>query len=204
MMRTPISLDDHQASRVVVEPLRLLDCCLESDAAVALVLTTPERARDLHQATVLVSGATWGGGQTLLFERPRRLLADRGRGDVEAALRRVGGRSRRRRRRAPLRRLHFPGADCSSRTTASAEGGEAGALVAGGGTRLGGVIPVNTHGGHLSEGYVHGLNHAFEAVAQLRGTCGERQVDGAEVALVSAQPGYVAGTTSAVVFRRGG
>ena len=79
--------------------------------------------------------------------------------------------------------------------------GEAAHLVAEGATRLGGRLPVNTHGGHLSEGYAHGLNHVAEAVAQLRGTCGARQVVGAEVALSTGQPGYVAGTTSAVILR---
>ena len=80
--------------------------------------------------------------------------------------------------------------------------GEAKELVASGATRIGGSLPVNTHGGHLSEGYVHGLNHVAEAVGQLRGDCGERQVEGAEVALSTAQPGYIAGATSAVVLRR--
>ena len=80
--------------------------------------------------------------------------------------------------------------------------GEAAGLVADRTTALGGRLPVNTHGGHLSEGYVHGLNHAIEAVTQLRGAAGERQVPGAEVALSTGQPGYVAGSSSAVILRR--
>ena len=80
--------------------------------------------------------------------------------------------------------------------------GDAAAFVADGTTALGGRLPVNTHGGFLSEGYVHGLNHVAEAVAQLRGTCGSRQVEGAEVALSTGQPGYVAGTTSALILTR--
>jgi acetyl-CoA acetyltransferase len=80
--------------------------------------------------------------------------------------------------------------------------GDAAAFVADGNLSLGGSLPVNTHGGHLSEGYVHGLNHVAEAVSQLRGDAGSRQVVGAEVALSTAQPGYVAGTTSALLLRR--
>jgi acetyl-CoA acetyltransferase len=80
--------------------------------------------------------------------------------------------------------------------------GEAGAFVRSGATGLEGRLPVNTHGGHLSEGYVHGLNHFAEAVHQLRHDGGERQVRGAEVALSTGQGGYVMGNMSAVVLRR--
>ncbi|MFD0663234.1 thiolase C-terminal domain-containing protein [Thermocatellispora tengchongensis] len=75
-------------------------------------------------------------------------------------------------------------------------------MIADGATRLGGALPVNTHGGHLSEGYVHGLNHVAEAVLQLRHECGERQVPGAEVALSTAQPGVYSGLTGAVILKR--
>ena len=82
--------------------------------------------------------------------------------------------------------------------------GDAAGMVADGVTAIGGALPVNTHGGHLSEGYVHGLNHVAEAVSQLRWQCGPRQVAGAEVALSTGQPGYVAGSTSALLLRRDG
>jgi acetyl-CoA acetyltransferase len=80
--------------------------------------------------------------------------------------------------------------------------GEGGGFLASGAAALGGSIPVNTHGGFLSEGYVHGLNHVCEAVDQLRGHAGERQVEGAEIALSTAQPGYLSGTTSALLLAR--
>ena len=75
-------------------------------------------------------------------------------------------------------------------------------MVAAGETALSGRLPVNTHGGHLSEGYVHGLNHVAEATQQLQGEAGDRQVAGAEVALSTAQPGINSGLTGAVILRR--
>ncbi|MEV4090428.1 acetyl-CoA acetyltransferase, partial [Nonomuraea fuscirosea] len=80
--------------------------------------------------------------------------------------------------------------------------GEGGPYVESGATALDGPLPVNTHGGFLSEGYVHGLNHVAEAVSQLRGDAGDRQVPGAEVALSTSQPGYILPATSALILRR--
>ena len=79
--------------------------------------------------------------------------------------------------------------------------GEGGAFVASGATALHGSLPVNTHGGFLSEGYIHGMNTLCEAVQQLRGDCGPRQVAGAEVALSTGGDGMVAGHTSAIILR---
>ncbi len=200
LMRTPITLDDYLASRWIAEPFRLLDCCLETDGAVALVVTSAERARDLRRHPVLIRAATWGSGQTLysngndLTESAARRMAPRlfaqaglGPDEVDVAM------------------LY----DCFTWTVlvqledyGFCPKGEGGPFAASGATRLGGALPVNTHGGFLSEGYVHGLNHVAEAVAQLRGDAGERQVEGAEIALSTAQPGYVAGNTSALVLRR--
>jgi acetyl-CoA acetyltransferase len=199
LMRTPITLDDYLASRWIAEPFRLLDCCLETDGAVALVVTSADRARDLRRPPVLIRAAAWGGGQTLysngndLTESAARRMAPRlfaqagiGPEDVDVAM------------------LY----DCFTWSVlvqledyGFCPKGEGGPFAESGATRLGGSLPVNTHGGFLSEGYVHGLNHIAEAVAQLRGDAGVRQVAEAEIALSTAQPGYVAGNTSALILR---
>jgi acetyl-CoA acetyltransferase len=195
LMREPITLDDYLASRWIAEPLRLLDCCLETDGACALVLTTAERARSLRRTPVLVSAAAWGGGQSSLSGADPtvsaaavlapRLYGQAGLGpaDIDVAL------------------LY----DCFTYSVlvqledygfcAKGEGGPFAASGEG--------PPVNTHGGFLSEGYVHGLNHIAEAVSQLRWEAGERQVAGAEAALSTSQPGYILPATSALILRRG-
>jgi acetyl-CoA acetyltransferase len=200
LKRDPITLDDYLASRWIAEPLRLLDCCLETDGACAVVVTSAERARDLAAPPVLISGAVWGGGDSFfsgqggdftVSEAARiapRLYAMAGVGpeDIDVA------------------ELY----DCFTYSVlvqledyGFCAKGEGGPYAASGVTRLDGPLPVNTHGGFLSEGYVHGINHVAEAVAQLRGTAGDRQVSGAEVALSTAQPGYVLAGTSALILR---
>jgi acetyl-CoA acetyltransferase len=200
LMRKPITLDDYLAARWVVEPFRLLDCCLETDGAVALVVTTPERARNLRQPPVWISGAAWGAGQTLYRDpiatetaaarmAPRLFeMAGVGPADIDVA------------------ELY----DCFTYSVVVqledygfCAKGEGGAFAASGALARGGALPVNTHGGFLSEGYVHGLNHVCEAVSQLRGAAGARQVEGAEVALSTSQPGFISGSTSALILRRG-
>lgn len=197
-MREPITLDDYLASRWVVEPFRLLDCCLETDGAVALVVTSAERARDLAKPPVRIRGAAWGAGQTLYSNQndmtvtaarelaPRLYaMADVSPADIDVA------------------QLY----DCFTYSVivqledyGFCAKGEGGAYAASGALAADGELPVNTHGGFLSEGYVHGLNHVCEAVSQLRGDAGSRQVEGARIALSTAQPGYVAGNTSALVL----
>jgi acetyl-CoA acetyltransferase len=195
LMRSPLTLDDYLASRWIVEPLRLFDCCLETDAAVAVVVTSAERARDLRQVPVTISGAVWGSGHTLFSnQRPdvtvsgaaesnRRLWDQAGLGphDVDVA---------------QLYDAFTPLVLIQLEDYGFCAAGE------GAGVMRSGALPVNTHGGHLSEGYVHGLNHLAEAVHQLRHECGERQVTGAEIALSTGQPGYVMGSTSALVVKR--
>ncbi len=202
LMRTPITLDDYLAGRWIAEPFRLLDCCLETDGACALVVTSAERARDLRRPPVLVSAAAWGGGQSHLSGGPSdptvtaaaalapRLYGQAGLGPADVDV-------------AQLYDCFTYSVIVQLEDYGFCPKGEGGPYVASGATALGGPLPVNTHGGFLSEGYVHGVNHIAEAVSQLRGDAGDRQVPGAEVALSTAQPGYVLPATSALILRRG-
>lgn len=201
MKRDPITLDDYLASRWVVEPFRLLDCCLETDAAVAVLVTSAERARDLRRDPVLISGAAWGSGQTLFSNQqpdPTRTAA----ADMAPRLWEAAGVGPGEIDVAELYDCFTYSVLVQLEDYGFCPKGEAGPFVESGATALGGALPVNTHGGFLSEGYVHGLNHVYEAVSQLRGEAGARQVEGAEVALSTAQPGYVSGNCSALVLRR--
>jgi acetyl-CoA acetyltransferase len=200
MMRKPLTMEQYLSSRWVVEPLRLFDCCLETDAAVALVVTSAERARDLARSPVLISAASYGSGQTL-FSNGNRDITTSAAVNLAPRLFDMAGLTPADVDVAELYDAFTPLVLVQLEDYGFCAKGEAAAFVADGQTAPGGRLPVNTHGGHLSEGYVHGLNHAAEAVTQLRGEAGARQVPDATVALSTAQPGYVAGTTSAVLLR---
>ncbi|MEV0632598.1 thiolase C-terminal domain-containing protein [Nonomuraea wenchangensis] len=199
LMRTPITLDDYLASRWIAEPFRLLDCCLETDGACAVVVTTAERARELRRPPVLISAAAWGGGQSHLSAGDPTVTAAAGLAPRLYAQAGLGPED------VDVAEIY----DCFTYSVivqledyGFCPKGEGGPYVASGATALDGPLPVNTHGGFLSEGYVHGVNHIAEAVSQLRGDAGDRQVPGAEVALSTAQPGYILPATSALILRR--
>jgi acetyl-CoA acetyltransferase len=167
MMRKPISLEDHRTSRWIVYPFRLLDCCLQSDGAVAVVVTSAERSRDLrHRPVYIMAGV---GGAVGLG----------GRGEAPTLLETAGAHA------APLL---YDRAGIGPRDVSFAEiydpftmmcmihiedfglvkKGEIGPWVREGHNGLDGSLPINTHGGLLSEAHIHGLNHVVEAVQQLR------------------------------------
>ena len=187
----PITLEDHQASRWIVEPLRLLDCCQESDGAVALVVTRRERARDLRQPPVLIEAAAQGAGyeQQMMtsFYRDdvtrlpemglvaRQLYASSGLGPDDI--------------RTAVIYDHFtPFVLTQLEEFGFCGRGEAPDFVRDGGIELGGRLPINTHGGQLGEAYIHGMNGIAEAVRQVRGSA-VNQVEGAEHVLVTAGTG---------------
>jgi acetyl-CoA acetyltransferase len=190
MQRAPITMDDYMNSRMIVEPFRMLDICLETDGACAVLITSKDRAKDMKQKPVYITGGAYGGGPNQgedWFDAVRwpdhshnyaKYIADDlwksaglGPKDVDVA------------------QIY----DCFTYSILmQLEGlgfckeGEGGPFIQGGRIALDGELPMNTAGGLLSEGYIHGLNHVIEAVQQLRGQAGARQVKDAEVCLTTA------------------
>lgn len=207
LKRDPFTLDDYLASPWVSEPFRLLDCCLETDGACALVVTSAERARDLRRPPVDIAAAAWAGGHST-YSPP----APGGLGDdlTTSSAARLAPRLYAMAGLGPADVDTAELYDCFTWTVVVqledygfCAKGEGGPFAASEAMDIGGALPVNTHGGFLSEGYVHGINHVVEAVDQLRGDAGPRQVEGAEVALSTGQPGYVLAGTSALLLTAG-
>lgn len=187
LMRAPMTLADHHASRWVAEPLRLLDCCLESDGGCAVVLTTAERARDCRQPPVRVLAGTQCAGPA--HHHPHDWFTFDRRAWVTAAAERLWGRAGVRPADVDAAMLydHFtPMVLLALEDWGFCGAGEGGPFVADGAIRWpDGRLPVNTHGGQLSEAFIHGFNNLTEAVRQLRGTS-TAQVPDAELVFVAA------------------
>jgi acetyl-CoA acetyltransferase len=192
MYDRPLTMDDYLAARMISRPLRLFDFCLETDGACAVIVTSAERAKDRPKPPVLIRAVAQGtlpspqpGIQfpvlmresiTTLPARPTAATlykrAGLGPADIDVA------------------QLY----DCFTITVlleledfGFCAKGEGGPFVSSGEIDLGGRIPINTGGGHLSEGYIHGMNHIVEGVRQIRGESAS-QVAGAEVCLVTNTP----------------
>jgi acetyl-CoA acetyltransferase len=185
VLREPITMDDYLSSRFVTEPLRLLDCDYPVNGSCAVVMTTLERARDLARAPVVIDTLAYGTGTN-----PDWIYGD---DFVFGGTIRCGERLWKTSSLTPadvdVAQL-YDGFTHITISWLEALGfcgiGEFGDWVDGG-RRIGpgGDLPLNTHGGQLSEGRLHGLAFVNEAVLQLRGECGDRQVPGARVAAVA-------------------
>ncbi|MEU2004975.1 lipid-transfer protein [Rhodococcus sp. NPDC019627] len=187
----PITLEDHQNSRFIAEPLHLLDCCQESDGGIAIVVTSPERARNLRQKPAVIAAAAQGSGsdQYIMTSYYRPELA----GLPEMAL--VGRQLWEQAGLGPqdidmaVLYDHFtPYVLMQLEELGFCGRGEAKDFIADGAIDIGGRLPLNTHGGQLGEAYIHGMNGIAEGVRQIRGTS-VNQVKDVQHVLVTAGTG---------------
>ncbi|MFB8080371.1 lipid-transfer protein [Streptomyces sp. NPDC056013] len=181
----PITLADHAASRWIVEPLRLLDCCQETDGGQAIVVTSVERARDLRCPPAVILAAAQGAGRrqeamTSFYRDELTGLPEMG--VVARQLWRTSGLAPSEMDVAILYDHFTPFVLMQLEEFGFCGPGEAADFVAAD------VLPLNTHGGQLGEAYLHGMNGIAEAVRQLRGTS-VNQIPGAERTLVTAGTG---------------
>lgn len=201
-MREPITVEDVLESRMIADPLRVLDCSLVSDGGAAVVLTSAERAADMKQRPVYMLGAGEGHGHehisqahslttSAATESGRRAyeMAGLGPKDIDVA---------------ELYDCFTPVVLIELEDLGFCAKGEAGAFVEAGSIGLGGEIPTNTHGGLLSHCHPGNPGSMFaltEAVQQLRHAAGERQVADAETALVHAQGGTMSSHCTLILGR---
>jgi acetyl-CoA acetyltransferase len=180
MMRdATMTMDDYMSSKPIFEPFHLLDCCLESDGAGAFVVAAADVASDMPRKPVFISGAAQAKPACSddLCNRPDMF---------EIGLTRAAPRAF---AMAGMTPADMDGAmvyDCFTyvallelEEAGFCARGEVGDFVKDGRIALGGKLPINTHGGLLSEAHIAGINHVIEAVQQLRGDCGARQISNA-------------------------
>jgi acetyl-CoA acetyltransferase len=205
LKQAPLTVDEHQASRLIADPFRLFDCCQENDGGAVILVTSAERARDCRRKPVFIMAgaqggdALWGEGLTTQ-NAPDALYTTAGHAHLARRLYAMAGVG-------PdavdvaLLYDHFSAmVILQLEDYGFCKPGEGGAFVLDGAIRWpDGRLPVNTHGGNLSEVYLLGMTHVIEGVRQLRGTS-TAQVAGAEIALVTAGPSNL--PTSSLLLRR--
>jgi len=187
----PITLEDHQNSRWICEPLRLLDCCQESDGAVACVITTAERARDLKQKPAIIRGAAQGAmndpQMMTTFYRPDITHLSEC-GLVAKQLYQQSGLTPDDIQTAVIYDHFTPFVLTQLEEYGFCKRGEAKDFLRDGQHTMTGRLPINTHGGQLGEAYIHGMNGIAEGVRQIRGHS-VNQVANVEHVLVTAGTG---------------
>jgi len=195
IMRTPLTEDDYWNARMIAEPLCLYDFCLETEGAVAVITTSADRARDLRQKPVPVLAAAHGGhkdwGRAFTwYGMPRETFASSGHAAIAEHLYRRAGVTPADIDVALLYDHFTPMVLMQLEDYGFCKKGEGGPFVESGAIRYGGSLPVNTHGGQLSEAYIIGMTHIKEGVEQMRGTA-VNQVADAELALVTGGPAHL-------------
>jgi acetyl-CoA acetyltransferase len=197
----PLTLEEYEQGRMVADPLRIYDCCVDSDAAVAILVTHAERARDLRQPPAYVMAVAQGMGSRT------EMMASFSRADITCceevqecatSLWRAAGIGPREVDVAQVYDHFSPMVLIALEDYGFVGKGESGPWVEGGALGPKGELPTNTAGGQLGEAYVNGMNQIIEAVRQVRGTA-VNQVRDVEIALACGGSGV---PTSAVLFRK--
>jgi len=187
-MRRPMTLEDYLTSRWVAEPLRLFDCCPATDGGGAFIVTSTERARDLAKRPARILGA----GQSHSSEKIHPGGADQPNSHGRKAGEMVFGMAGVKPQDIDVAQFYdafTPRVLHDLVAYGFCEPREVGDFIGSGALSLGGRLPSNTAGGILSEGHLSGFGHIREAVRQLRGECGPRQVANAELCLVTGYGG---------------
>ncbi|WP_167042411.1 transporter [Salinibacterium sp. ZJ454] len=181
----PMTMEDYLTSRPIAEPYLLLDCCLETDGASAVVLTSAERAAHLLQPAVHILSVAEGHADSADDLAARPIIYD---GGLSKAAPRAFASAGLRPSDVDLALIY----DCFTfeviqqlEEAGFVERGQGGPFVEDGHIAIGGTLPVNPHGGLLSEGHIAGMNHIVEGVRQLRGQATGRQIHGANIAAVT-------------------
>ncbi|MBW1883467.1 MAG: thiolase family protein [Deltaproteobacteria bacterium] len=186
----PFTLEDHQSSRMIAEPLRLLDCCRDTDGGVCVLVTSAERARDLDTQPRSVEILGLGTGHNIRNWNDKTVYAKHD--DVEPAARRAFAEAGIGLEDVDVAELYDPftiSVIMQLEHYGFCKAGEGGPFVASGATGPDGAIPTNTGGGQLSAWYATGFTPLAEAIWQLRGEAGATQIPDARVALVSGHGG---------------
>ena len=185
MMTAPMTVADHQASRLIADPFHLYDCSLESDGGAAIIVSRADCARDLRQPPIEVLGIAEGhpDSPSAITQRPDLIHLG-----LDKAAPRAFAMAGVTPDEIDVAEIY----DCFTyvvirqlEALGFCARGEGGPFVASGAIRLNGKLPINTHGGLLSQSHMVGMNHIVELVRQLRGTAGRAQVTDARIGLVT-------------------
>ena len=198
-MRKPITIEDHQASRMISDPLRLLDCSLESDGGCAVVISAADIAKDLAKPPVWVMGVAEGhpDSPSAITQRPDLTTLGLAKAAPKAFA--MAGVTQSDIDVAEVYDCFTYIVMCQLEDLGFCKKGEGGSFVEGGALGINGRLPVNTHGGLLSQAHMAGMNHIVELARQLRGEASV-QVKDAEIGLVT---GYGdMGDGSVAIMRR--
>ncbi len=204
-MRTPITVEDVLNSKIIADPLHLLDCSLVSDGGAAIIMTSAERAKDFKKKPVYMLGVGEGHSHEHISQaRSLTTSAAKEAGERTYAMAGLGPKDI---DVAELYDCFTPVVIVELEDLGFCPKGEGGRFVEDGRIELGGELPINTHGGmmsHCHPGHPGSMFSMTEAIFQLRNECGPRQVKDAEVAFVHAQGGIMSTHCSMILAKERG